>query len=548
MRFKFLGSSLAIFIYYLIVTLAWTYPLVFQINTNLLGYHDAWQFIWNFWWVKTALINLHTNPFYTYYQYWPNGISLLFHTLNLSNSLLSIPLQYLFSLTTTYNILILLNFSFNGFATYLLVHYLTKNKIASFVAGYILAFSPYMFAHALGHLNLMSFAWVPLAILFIIKMSRGEAKWYLPTLFIVLTGLSDWYYFFYLGIFLIFYLLFVFITNRKIFFQGPFGKYLILTILISLAILSPYLGSMIYFKIKTNDFNIITHNPIDQSVDFLAFFIPNATSRFRDHFMTFWRNWHWTWEGIGYLGYSVLVFSLYSILKVRTKEIFFWLICVLLFGVLALGPYLHVNGKLFHFPLPYYFLDHYLPFMDLQGMPARFAVMVYLSLAVLAGYAITNIIKTRTILKIIFVSVLLIILIVEYLPYKLVISPVPIPDFYVVMQNDPDNYAILDISNEENLALFYQTIHHKKLINGHVSRQSQTSINFLLETPIVADIYHFDKPDKVYDPQMVKNTLIQYNIKYILVAKKDKARISILDRMGLKPREDVVKPLVYQVY
>src|SRR2546426_8310720 len=59
-----------------------------NLNTGLVGgYVDGYENLWNYYWVKTALLDLHTNPFYTSYLYYPTGISLRFHTLNLANGL-----------------------------------------------------------------------------------------------------------------------------------------------------------------------------------------------------------------------------------------------------------------------------------------------------------------------------------------------------------------------------------------------------------------------------------------------------------------------------
>ena len=159
-KLKFLISKPAIFVYFFILAGTWTYPIIFRLNDRVLGFHDAWQFMWNLWWVKTAIEDLHTNPFYTTYIHWPNGVTLLFHTLSLTNSLISIPLQKFFGLIPTYNLLMIVNIGLAGFGTYLLASYLTRNKFAGFVAGYLVAFSPFLFSRSLGHLNLISFGWV----------------------------------------------------------------------------------------------------------------------------------------------------------------------------------------------------------------------------------------------------------------------------------------------------------------------------------------------------------------------------------------------------
>src|SRR5207248_10703381 len=39
---------------------------------------DGYNNIWNYYWLKTALLDLHRNPYFTDYIYYPTGISLRF--------------------------------------------------------------------------------------------------------------------------------------------------------------------------------------------------------------------------------------------------------------------------------------------------------------------------------------------------------------------------------------------------------------------------------------------------------------------------------------
>src|SRR3989344_3905197 len=103
-------------------------------NTNMqfiFGHGDAWQYLWNFWWFKTALVDMHTNPFYTHMLHWPHGISLIFQTFSLTNTIAALPLQYIFGLVWTYNLLLIAGFALTALAAYKLAHYLTGNSIAA---------------------------------------------------------------------------------------------------------------------------------------------------------------------------------------------------------------------------------------------------------------------------------------------------------------------------------------------------------------------------------------------------------------------------------
>jgi hypothetical protein len=155
---------------YLLLTLVLTYPIAFDLFSQVPGGGDAWQHIWNLWWVKHALLDLHTNPYHTDLIYYPDGVNLYLHTLVLTAGLIGIPIQLLgLGLIPTYNLIILMSFVLAGYGAFLLCHYLTRHTWASFVGGFVFAFAPYHFAHLLGHMNLASLQWIPFYVLLLLK-------------------------------------------------------------------------------------------------------------------------------------------------------------------------------------------------------------------------------------------------------------------------------------------------------------------------------------------------------------------------------------------
>jgi len=154
---------------YLVLTLIMTFPLATEFTTAIPGDgFDGWQNYWNLWWVKKALLDLGTNPFFCDYVYYPTGASLYFHTLNIFNGLFTVPIQAVFGLTVAYNFVVVFSFVVGGYGTYLLVYRFgagspsrpsscsgqgsLQGRLAAFVAGLVFTFSPYHFAHLLGHM------------------------------------------------------------------------------------------------------------------------------------------------------------------------------------------------------------------------------------------------------------------------------------------------------------------------------------------------------------------------------------------------------------
>jgi len=139
-------------------------------NTHVAGNKgDAWQNVWNIYWVKTTVLEKAQNPYYTDLLHHPHGTTLALHTLSPLNSVIGALLSYVISFTESYNVVFLANFALSGFSMYLLAFYLTKNRFAAFVAGCIFAFSPYHLGHGLGHMNLISLGWMPLFVLYLLK-------------------------------------------------------------------------------------------------------------------------------------------------------------------------------------------------------------------------------------------------------------------------------------------------------------------------------------------------------------------------------------------
>ena len=134
---------------YLLCSLVFTYPLVFRLTTHVPGGKgDVPIYIWNLWWMKKALSE-GISPLFCDYIFVPYGAALVLHTFVFLKAVLAMPLQWLCSAWTTYNILILATFAAAGWGMFLLARYLTGDGRAAWIAGLIYAFSPYMLTRSL---------------------------------------------------------------------------------------------------------------------------------------------------------------------------------------------------------------------------------------------------------------------------------------------------------------------------------------------------------------------------------------------------------------
>ena len=116
-----LRKHLWVLLAYIALSLVLTWPLAAHFATHVPGDGiDDPSLAWNLWWAKHALVEHPQNPFLVDWQFWPVGINLAFYTLTVLNGMLGIPLQVVFGVIPTYNLLLLSSFVLSGFGAYLL--------------------------------------------------------------------------------------------------------------------------------------------------------------------------------------------------------------------------------------------------------------------------------------------------------------------------------------------------------------------------------------------------------------------------------------------
>jgi hypothetical protein len=146
-----------------------TWPLAARMNSHLVDAKWFYDGLTNAAILATRVQNLlgdGAGGIYENYFFAP-----LKHTIVFNENLFGLSILYLpFYLLThdpllSYNLLLLLCLTLSGYATWLFVTHLTKNPLAGFLAGFALAFCPYVFFQ-FGRLQLVAMQWVPLCALF----------------------------------------------------------------------------------------------------------------------------------------------------------------------------------------------------------------------------------------------------------------------------------------------------------------------------------------------------------------------------------------------
>jgi len=541
-------EHLAVLIAYSLLTILLTYPIAFQLTTHLPGDGgDTNIFVWNLWWIKKALTELHTNPYWTDYLYYPEGASLVLHNLVLFNGLLGIPLQMFIGLIAGINLLVLLAFVLSGYGAYLLIRYLVASRVSAFIGGVIFAFCPYKFAHLLGHFGAISTEWLPFYVLALLKLvnnsrGRGIGTPFWCGLFLLFIAFCDYFYLIYALIFTVLFAAYRIGTLGIRAFLELDSRKLRTALCLFIIGFAPILtmagidlvreghveirrwGGATGFQADL--FSFITPSPLHPLFGPL---VQPIARMFKGNLA----------EATVFAGYLPLSLGLFAVFKLRSTEpwVRFWSLSLMVFFILSLGPFPRILGKgIKLIPLPYHLIMR-TPILNNLRIPSRFAIMVMLSLAVLAAFSCRRLferfgeIMGRTLM---FLGISLTITF-EYLAIPFPMFRPSVPKTYKQIGKEPGAFTILEIPLGRNSGvtkglgefphsfLFYQTVHEKKLIGGHISRVPDSKIQALASRPLLRRILELqgggpsaDTPEDLPDRTGVDD-LSRLQVKYIIV-------------------------------
>jgi hypothetical protein len=548
---KKISENLIVIAFYIVLTAVLTYPVLFKIRTHIAGWEgDNFQVLWYFWYTKMAILNPDVSLNHINYIFYPDGVPLIpFGTA--FNQLLSIPLQYLFGLVVTYNLLWLLSFVLGGYGTYLLVNYLTGNKTASLIAGIVFAFSPFHYAHALGHMGTTTIQWIPFCALYLMKMMREKSlkNALYAAIFFILVAMSDLQIIVYMGLFVSLLFIYLILSELKLnksfntFFEGILSlkplliKYLLFSIISLIGVLPFTIGTIKTALSDNNFLQLSVSENIYYSADLVGFFVPSALHSLFGSWLSVNVYKFFTGniaENTTFIGYTVLILSLYAIVTLRKDKIVkLWGISAVFFILISMGPILHIMGEtqftVFNttLPLPYILVYYIVPFASNSRTVSRFDVIAVLSFAVLVGYGISEINKKidSKQRKYLFSLVISSLIIFEFLSVPVVTSFADEPVFYKQISHDTEKYALLEIPATTNYIAglkseYYQTIHGKPTVEGQVARVPADAWDFQKNTPLIRQLTFNDSSNDILNQnvsEIGESVLNYYNIRYVIL-------------------------------
>lgn len=379
----------------IVLTLALTYPIAPNIRS--VARYDSGDGQWNVWNIAWVAHTVFRAPWDLYDAniFYPHEKVLAYSENNFGAGTLVAPVYLLTrDPILTHNVAVLLAFVFAFVATYALARYLTGSPAAAIVPAILFAFCPYMFSR-MAHIQLLYTAGFPLCLLalhrFADRPSARRAAWLAAAL--VATALTCGYYGLFGGLIValgvIYYAIARGLWRDRRYLAGVAGAALGSGLTV-LAIFYPYLT--------------VRQEGFVRSLEEAAMWAPT----WRDYFVSsaWLHRWMWPyvdrWTEVLFPGYVSLALSAAGIVAVlgrsaaggvdargsrppvRETAIFYVILGVFAFWM-SLGPAAGLYSAVYQiFP----------PLGFLRGI-GRVGVVVSLSLAILAGFAIERWIRGR---------------------------------------------------------------------------------------------------------------------------------------------------------
>jgi hypothetical protein len=165
-----------------------------------------------------------------------------------------------------------------------------------------------------------------------------------------------------------------------------------------------------------------------------------------------------------------------------------WIALAGVFGLLSLGPFIHVAGANTYVPGPWALL-RYVPIVSLTRSPTRFTVILMLAVAALFALAIRWATTEYPNRRRAIVALVAGLLAIELLPAPRPLYSAAMPPFYGRIAADPRPdvrvlelpFGIRDgtrsVGNFTARSQFFQTFHRKPLIGGYLSRVSRRRVD-----------------------------------------------------------------------
>jgi hypothetical protein len=383
----------------LILAVVFTLPASISPRYGLLGYPgDNFQHAWFLWHFAKAAAKLQ-NPFYTDLIFYPNKVNLFWSTTDPLAAILALPLNLTVGPVLSYNFSLIFELALAAFFGRLLCLQVCRNQLAALMGGICFGFSPFILAHALGHLSLVTAFPIPLYVIALDRLLRKQSPSWRDGVILgaalFLTTLGHYNY----TVFCL--LLTPAILTVDLVFDGM--------ALLKRAWLSLSCAAVTFLVIFFPFLIVLLEKGADRprarplehierySADVIGFLIPSWNHVLLGHFAQSLdaRLFVAGFEGTVYVGPVVFLLACVGFWKGRLAEPR-WVVRATLaagiFYLLSLGPRLRLFGRQLAIPAPASVLYHF-PFVRFVSAPARFHVVTALGLAILSSIGVAYLLR-----------------------------------------------------------------------------------------------------------------------------------------------------------
>ncbi len=478
---------------YIVLAAVMTLPIIGHFSSRLAGEGgDPWQTLWRFEYKQQEISQAigdsrigsylaeeflgRSNPRLVNLSVWP-----------------WMPLHLMFGEPFAYNVVWLLSFILSGYSMYLLVAFLLRPssafsvfgfqfsnvELAAFIAGVVYMFLPFHVAHAYGHFGAMQTQWLPFIILTFLAFWKKPSFLRVALLgfLLVIQAWTEHHYLVWLGIFL---LIWLFMNWRRVLqrirrfpvlnAQLPsriLGGSLILLILVFLALsLSPTVRLALQ---SDSSLDLGREQLVRFSSDVFSFVVPAP--------------FHPVWGGLSnnlfassftgnvteateFLGLVPLLIVVFFYRHIPARPRRFWTFVILVFFFIALGPQLHLFGRVTGIALPYEIVDSWPGFSAVRAV-GRAGVFVGISMCVLLGFVLSRQLKRLSM-----AGVLLVVVLIELLFLPMPTQSTELSEVYGAVRDLPGT-AILEIPTATNYTAasrsLYASLLHGKNVFGNIA-------------------------------------------------------------------------------
>lgn len=503
-------SNAVVVLFYLVLTLLFTHPLAWHLTTHYVGETagDARIYVWNQWWVKTALLRLHGDPLQTDYIFYPVGIGLSLHTLALLHGLVFIPLSAVLGDVAASNLIVVATFPASALGAFALARHLGASRTGAFLAGLAFGFCPYRLARLAGHYDLLGTQWLPLYILaFITTLKAGRGAWRAA----ITAGLL-----------------------------GAACGYTSLTYLTFLAMLSLVHGAwslsqhgedrlaragraaavagivgllLAPLLVEVHDdlaaWRYLPYPGSDRYVaDAAAYVLPTSKQTVLGHRIgrAFDPNLTETTVFLGYLVPALGLAAVGSRALRRSHGV--WMLGGALWLLLSLGDSLHVAGRDLGIPLPFPLLKQ-LPLLHDLRAPSRFSILLMLCLAVLAAAVWTRWmadVRHRAVEALLTIAVACTIT-AEYLAVPVPLFEAKAAPLYSRIADEPGDFTVVEVPGIDqvpNQIMYNQTVHGKRIFIGTAARVPVEKASYYFGLPLVRPLVDLRKGKLALEEALVE--------------------------------------------